>query len=132
MSLSENASSSSPSRLKSSTAASRTRRAKASRSVEISSTDMVPSAARMWPSRTSCAVEVMPLEPLERKFSTARWSSVSSVETLTWPYASAEMITPWAVSTSGQRTEIENTSIGNVSTLSTNGRTKVPPPTCRR
>ena len=28
----------------------------------------------------------MPPEPLERKFSTARWRSVSSVETLTWPY----------------------------------------------
>ena len=86
----------------------------------------------MWPSRTSWATELMPEEPFERKFSTARWSRGSSLAAFTWPNASAEIITPCAVSTSGQRTEIEKTSSGSVSTVSTNGITNVPPPTRRR
>ncbi len=86
----------------------------------------------MCPSSTSCATEVMPEAPFERKFSTARGRSVGSLEALTWPNASAAIITPWEVSASGQRTEIENTSRGRVSTVSTSGITNVPPPTCRR
>ena len=86
----------------------------------------------MCPSSTSWATDVMPDEPLERKFSTARWASGSSLAAFTWPNASAEIITPCAVSTSGQRTETENTSRGRVSTVSTNGITNVPPPTWRR
>ena len=58
--------------------------------------------------------------------------ALSVESTLTWAVASARMGTPPWVRTSGVRMVSGTTSMGSVSTVSTNGITNVPPPTRRR